>query len=136
MKRGFSLSGVLVLSLVLAMASLGCVERTVPIQDYGNSTEGYSKKFSADQIGNAIVRAGGAIGWRMDKTSPGLITATVINRGHTVTVEIPYTGSGYSIKYRDSSNMMAQDGKIHRNYNRWVDRLNRNIMAEIGKIGQ
>jgi hypothetical protein len=46
-------------------------------------------------------------------------------------VAIPYDQRQYTIKYHSSTNMLEKEGTIHRNYNRWVERLDRNIAAEI-----
>ena len=90
---------------------------------------------SADQIRDAIIRAGTGIGWQMTVEGPGAIVGFLQNRSHTVTVDIPYSTDGYAIKYRTSTNMNAGDGKIHPNYNRRVDRLSRNILAETPRPG-
>ena len=121
-----------ILILVLTTFSFGC-KRTVPIQDFGNSGLTANSKLTANQVRDAIVRAGASIGWKMNTVSPGLVTASWVTRSHSVTVDIPYTADKYTIKYRESSNLLAEGGQIHSNYNRWVDRLNRNIAAEIRK---
>ena len=121
-----------ILILVLTSVSFGC-KRTVPIQDYGNSGLTANSKLTANQVRDAIVRAGTSIGWKMNAASPGLVTASWMTRSHSVTVDIPYTANEYTIKYRESTNLNAKNGEIHSNYNRWVDRLNRNIAAEIRK---
>ena len=122
-----------VLILVLAFASMGC-KRTAPVQDYGNTGLSSSDNLTANQVGDAIVRAGASIGWKMDNVTSDLIMATWTARGHSVTVDIPYTANEYTIKYRDSSNMNAKDGMIHSSYGRWVERLKHNIDAEISKL--
>ena len=132
MKRNVLVLTVLVLAL--AFMSVGC-KRTVPIQDYGNSGLSSYGKLSANQVADAIVRGGSSIGWNMSKVSPGLVTATWTARDHSVTVDIPYTAQAYTIKYNSSTNFLDDGtGQIHRNYPRWIERLNRNITAEIAKL--
>ena len=132
MKRFLLVPAVLVLTaLVFAFASPGHAARSVPIQSYGNANLSTYGVFTAAQVGNAIISAGASIGWQMNKVSPELITATVMERGHSVTVDIQYSAKEYTIKYRDSVNMRAEGGKIHSSYNRWVERLQRNIDAQI-----
>jgi len=134
MNRTFFVPTVLVLVFVLAFASLAH-SRAVPIQQYGHS--GLSAtygKLTADQVDNAIMRAGLAKGWQMHKLSPGTIAGTLVVRNHSVTVHISYTNDGYSIKYHDSVNMKARGGMIHSSYNRWVEDLNRRIVTEIGQM--
>jgi hypothetical protein len=48
-------------------------------------------------------------------------------------VEIPYSASKYSIVYKSSENLDEADGKIHRNYNGWVQNLDRAIRTEIAR---
>jgi len=133
MKRYVLAPTVLVLAvLVFAFASPGHAARSVPIQTYGNANLSSYGKLTADQVGDAIIRGGASIGWQMSKVSPGLITATVTGgRNSSATVEIQYSAQEYTIKYRDSINMKAQGGTIISTYNRWVERLQRNIDAQI-----
>ena len=126
---------VLVLAvLVFAFASPGLAARNAPIQSYGNANLSSYGAFTAAQVGDAIIRGGASIGWQMNKVSPELITATVTERRHSVTVEIQYSAKEYTIRYRDSVNMRAEGGTIHSSYHRWVERLQRNIDAEIMRI--
>ena len=49
--------------------------------------------------------------------------------------KIPYNNNYYSIIYLNSVNLKASDGKIHRNYNRWVNNLNVDIQRAIALLG-
>ena len=135
MKRCILVPTVLVLAVfVCAFATPGHAARNVPIQSFGNANLSAYGKFSPAQVGDAIIQGGASIGWQMHKVSPGLISATVIERSHKVTVDIRYSAHEYSINYRDSVNMRAEDGTIHSSYVRWVQRLQRNIDAAIMRI--
>ena len=124
---------ILVLALlVLASGSVGC-KRTAPIQSYGNASVSAYGNLSAGQVRDAIVRGASNIGWSIESDNPGLLTAKWTAREHIVTVDIPYSSSSYTIRYKSSVNMLAEGGEIHRNYNRWVERLQRNINAELAK---
>jgi hypothetical protein len=48
---------------------------------------------------------------------------------HVVTSKITYDDDSFSIDYVSSSNMRydAEDGTIHRNYNRWVANLHSDL---------
>ena len=52
-------------------------------------------------------------------------------RAHTAVVEIPYSSSTYSIKYRSSVNLKESGGNIHKNYNGWIQNLTRGINAQL-----
>ena len=118
--------------LILAFGSMGC-KRTVPIQSYGNASVASYGNLNSSQVRDAIVRGASNIGWAIESDSPGLLTAKLATRQHTVIVEIPYSTSSYTIRYKSSINMLAEGGEIHRNYNRWVERLHRHINAELAK---
>lgn len=121
------------LVVVLCVMSLGCRKRA-PITEPSNLSLSAYGTFTQEQVRDAILRGGTNIGWQMREEKPGVVLGTWIARSHNVTVEIPYTDKGYTIKYRSSVNMREGQGTIHPNYNRWVDRLNRNIAAEVGRI--
>ncbi|MDR0454687.1 MAG: hypothetical protein LBH05_07755 [Deferribacteraceae bacterium] len=84
-------------------------------------------------IEQAILNASSAIGWQAIKESEGNIKAVLRNRNHMVAVNIKYTESGYSIAYADSVNLRynPKQNSIHRNYNKWVVRLNKWILFYI-----
>lgn len=93
-------------------------------------------QLSADAVQKAILAACSQRGWHATNVSPGLIEARIVVRGkHTVVVDIPYTAEKYSIKYKSSSNMeyQADKGKIHPNYNKWVNLLNNDINIQLAK---
>ena len=46
-------------------------------------------------------------------------------------MQIPYSATSYGIVYRSSINLQESGGKIHRNYNGWVQNLNRGINAQL-----
>jgi hypothetical protein len=52
-------------------------------------------------------------------------------RSHVATVDIYFGTTSYSIIYKDSVNLDYKDGRIHRNYNKWVQNLNSDIQSKI-----
>jgi hypothetical protein len=122
--------------LVLVMALCFAAEGWCRIVDTLEPTTPIHNKLTLAQVRDAILRGGTNINWQMREEKPGEILGTVNQRQHSVTVRILYSQKQYSIKYHSSVNMKAGAGTIHSNYNRWVERLNRNIAAEIGKAGQ
>ena len=124
---------VLFLVLALTLVSVGC-KRTVPIEQRGNHALSAYGKLTNNQVRDAIIRGGAGIGWEMQEERPGLVVGVWKARDHSVTVEIPYSTQEYVIKYRTSTNLRAENGQIHSNYNRWIERLNRHITAEIDSI--
>ncbi|HSV70365.1 MAG TPA: hypothetical protein VLI72_09650 [Methylibium sp.] len=89
------------------------------------------KPLSQEHVRSAIVRAGAALGWQMKDERPNLLVGTLQLRSHTAVVEIPYSPSAYSIKYRSSVDLNEKDGQIHKNYNGWIQNLTRGITAQL-----
>ena len=100
---------------------------------YNPSTPVRNKNIT--QIEDAIYKVCAKIGWKAQKISDGTIEATLYTREHIAIVHILYAENGYTIKYFDSTklNYSEKNGTIHGNYNRWVDRLDRNIAAALAE---
>lgn len=118
-------------ALVLAVAAAGCTTAPVMNVDKAAVTSANGKPLTQDQVRSAIVRAGSTLGWQMKDEGPSMLVATLQLRTHTAVVEIPYSTSTYSIKYRSSLNLDEADGKIHKNYNGWIQNLTRGINAQL-----
>lgn len=120
--------------LLLAVAFVvlaGCT--VVPIRNINDApaTAGSGKALTADQVRNAIVGAGNGLGWTMTPAAPGLVTGRIALRGHTAQIDVRYTATTYSITYKDSTNLDFKDGQIHKNYNGWIENLNRDIRGNL-----
>jgi hypothetical protein len=118
-------------ALTVVFALAGC--NTVPILnvDSAAATNAAGKALTRDQVRGAIVRAGAALGWQMKDEGADSLTGTIQLRNHTAIVEIPYSSAGYSIRYRSSVNLEEAGGKIHKNYNGWIQNLTRGINAQL-----
>ncbi len=102
--------------------------------DYPQTVENKYSVASANVLREAILRAGMVMGWNMTDEAPGVINATLEMRDrHMIATKIQYSASGYSIFYAGSQNMnySAKDGKINKNYNRWVKNLSKAIREEL-----
>jgi len=124
MKNIFKL---VILSLLILLFT-GCA-RTLPIHDVENQAVNY--KLSIDKVEKAILQAGIDKGWVMSVVEPGRIKAYVLVRHHKAEVVITYDEKSYSITYEDSLNLLYENGKIHRNYNKWVALLDRQIQLNL-----
>ena len=112
---------------VFVGALAGCA-RTAPIAQVHSIV---STSHTADQVKTAILKAGQKRDWIMTETGPGMIKGRLQSRDHSVQVSIPYTATSYSINYENSLNLKAADGKIHKNYNRWVNNLDHDIQLNL-----
>lgn len=120
------------LLFAVALAALaGCT--SAPIRNVADApiVTGSGKPATADQVRAAIVRAGTNLGWSMAPANPGLVVGRIALRGHTATIDVRYTPTTYSIQYKESTNLDYKDGQIHRNYNGWVENLDRDIRGQL-----
>lgn len=117
----------------LALAACQTVVPVYTVNDAVISTPS-GKHLTAGQVRSAIITAGTALGWHVADAGPGRLEATLHLRTHTAVVEIPYGAAKYSILYRSSEDLQAADGKIHKNYNGWVQNLDRQIRTEISRL--
>ena len=118
--------------LVVAVVALaGCTQ--APIRNVPDAAvvTGTGKAATPQEVRAAIVRAGSNLGWAMTPTDPGLVNGRPALRGHVAVVEVRYTAQNYSIACKESSNLDYKDGQIHKNYNRWIENLNRDIRANL-----
>lgn len=84
------------------------------------------------QMQTAIVTGLQKRQWTVQVVTPSEIQASITVRGrHHAEVTIPYSTAQYRINYRDSWGLDYKDGKIHRNYNRWISMVNDNILREL-----
>ncbi|PWC20035.1 hypothetical protein DDT52_11845 [Brenneria roseae subsp. roseae] len=115
------------LGLACVLAVTGCA-RTAPV---ANVTKTIAAQQTADQVKRAILQAGLEREWVMVPVSPGVINGHLDQRGHIADIRITYSQTSYSINYVSSQNLMAGGGKIHRNYNRWINNLDREIQLKL-----
>jgi hypothetical protein len=106
---------------------------TQPIRNVTNApvVTGSGKAATADQVRAAIVGAGTGLGWTMTPSEPGLVVGRLTLRGHTAVIDVRYTPKSYSIQYKDSIELNYKDGQIHRNYNGWIENLDRDIRGNL-----
>jgi hypothetical protein len=117
--------------IAIALVAAGC--KTVPVRNIVDSPVMIpAGQTSSDaKVEEAILRAGSGLGWVMKKEKAGLIVGTLNLRTHMAVVDIPYSSKNYSILYKSSVNLDAQDGQIHSNYNGWVENLDKAIKAQL-----
>ena len=128
MKLGLALT----LSLLLAFVA-ACTSR--PIMNVNDAPVVTSGKAATPQdVERAIVRAGNQLGWVMTPVRPGLVSGRLDLRTHIAVVDVPYDAKSYSIKYKDSTNLNMDGANIHKNYNGWIENLNRDIRANLMAI--
>ena len=122
--------------LIIAAAALfltACTTR--PIYNVSQAPISASKASpSMDEIQKAIVRAGIALGWQMTPDRPGHVLGRIALRNHVAVVDIDYNQTSYSIKYKESTNLDYNGAQIHKNYNGWVQNLDKAIRTELMRL--
>lgn len=125
------MTNLLKLSVILLLGVMvGCVK--VPIRNMEDIpiSSSAGRTVSLDDICSSIVRAGVELGWEMKVEGSNQLLATLKVREHVTIIDIFYTATTYSIKYRSSTNLGEQYGKIHRNYITWISQLSKKINAQ------
>ena len=119
----------LALVFLLALSISGC-NRTLVVHNVEAQVINHS--VTANQVEKAILKAGIEKGWSMTVRQPGIIDAYILVREkHRAVIQIDYDEKEYSIMYKDSENLLYEDGKIHRNYNKWIILLDQKIQANL-----
>ncbi len=126
---------VLAFALAVMVMVSGCM-RMAPLVNVTDSavTTGSEKSASLKELGEAVIRAGGALGWRMQRVKPGHIVGTLFLRSHMAAVDITFNEDIYSIIYKNSSNLKYDGAEIHRDYNSWVKKLDDSINSQFSML--
>jgi len=131
------MSKALVIAIAIATALLAvsaCVQQPIyQVQDAQVVTTS-GKALTPAQVRQAIVTAGTALGWSVVEAQPGKLEGTLNLRTHTAVVDIPYSASAYSIVFKRGDNLNVEGDKIHKNYNGWVQNLDRGIRTELSRL--
>lgn len=95
-----------------------------------------ANQVSEEKMKTVIINALQKREWTVQRLSPQLVQAEInVRNQYYAAIDIRYTRNNYAITYRDSRDLGYKDGKIHRNYNRWVSMLDRDIMAALRSVG-
>ena len=115
------------------LTSAGCTSKPVLNTQHDLPA---SAQVSEEKVKQVIVAALQKREWTVLRQSPQLVQAEITVRNqYYAAIDIRYTRNSYAITYRDSRDLGYKDGKIHRNYNRWVSMLDRDIMAGLRNYG-
>jgi hypothetical protein len=123
------LLGVLMAVSVLAVA--GCTTAAIYNVENAPVMVPPGKTVTMNDVQTAILRAGGALGWQITPDTPGHLTGRLALRTHVAVVDIAHDTNSYSIRYRESTNLQAEGGMIHKNYNGWIQNLEKGIRTQL-----
>jgi hypothetical protein len=125
----------------LAAAALvfvvGCAT-TQPIHNVQNAplVLPSGKSLTMSDVSKAITQAGTSLGWQMEAAGPGRLAGRLALRSHIAVIDVEHNTKSYSIKYRDSTNLDARDGMIHKAYNVWIENLDKAIRNQMQMVAR
>ena len=121
-------------ALAAAVLAAGCT--SAPIYNVEGAPAGTlsGQQLTPEQVRGAIVAAGSNLGWYVVDAGPGKLEGRLYLRSHTAIVEIPYSATRYSIELKTTYNLDEGWGWVHRNYNSWVQNLDRNIQTQLSRL--
>jgi hypothetical protein len=128
MLRG-TLKAVLTTTVILLV---GCT--TQPVYDVNQAPIATARQPSMADVEQAIRLAGASLGWQMVPKGPGQMEGTLNLRTHRAVVDVRYDTKNYSIKYKDSSNLNYDGSNIHKNYNGWIQNLDKAIRSGLSAL--
>jgi hypothetical protein len=120
----FSKVSIVAISLALLV---GC--GTAPVRNVDSAM--IASETSIANVEKAIVRAGSGLGWMMSKKADGHIVGKLALRKHLAVIDVTFNKSSYSIEYVNSENLDYSGGKIHTNYNGWIENLEKAINIQL-----
>ena len=124
----------LAIIMILAMGVIQISEASTVQLEREITTDIPGGDYTADQIEKAIYYAAKDRGWIPVKLKGrNIVECTLIARGHTLTVDIIYGASKFTIQYKSSNNLKYNPIKntIHSKYKYWTNNLKIDILQHI-----
>ncbi|MEG3767551.1 hypothetical protein [Alteromonas sp. 14N.309.X.WAT.G.H12] len=90
----------------------------------------FSQTLTRVQAKHAIEQALKYKRWGVVSANEQEVIGEIYVRSHYAKIRIPYSSTGFSIRYVDSKNLDydSDDNEIHRNYNKWVALLEAEVL--------
>lgn len=123
--------------IVIAFLSVlfsGCTSHPVMnVYDHPVPDRLDGKAQTMDTVAKGILAGCMDKGWVCKEVAPGKIDASLALRKHRAFVEINFDTDSYGIVYKNSSMLdyNARRNTIHRNYNNWINNLDRAIAKNL-----
>jgi hypothetical protein len=122
-----------VVVLLIAGLALGAC-RGAPVYNVSSATMATPPAATMEQVTTAIKQAGASKGWQMIDKGPGELEGRLNLRTHVAVVSITFDTKQFSIFYKDSADLAYDGTTIHKNYNGWVQNLERAILVQSAAI--
>lgn len=127
-KRALVILAILTAAAVLAPTALDVAQaKSNVVEDIQNEPLPPGASFA--QVEQAVLSALTTRGWQLLKRSSGSVDAQYARRDFSVTINVSYTASAFSVTYKDSNGLRydPESRTIHQNYNRWINNLRLDI---------
>jgi hypothetical protein len=139
MVKSYRMYPILRTSIFIILISLGLIacSRTVAIQSPSFSISSTSTSKVEKAIKLALVQRGWSV---VSQTRDEIIAEYEKGHKHTVEISIKYSRKEVTISYRGSSGLLygvsprSGEPVIHKNYNRWVTFLSRDIQRNLSVL--
>jgi hypothetical protein len=115
--------------LSLSVGACGRVQPIYTVQDH--PLPAASHNLTSDQVTHVIIQMAQANGWLVDRLGPNELRATQKWRDHSATVLISHDDKSFSIRNESSTNLLQDNGNIHRAYNERVRKLEAAIERQL-----
>lgn len=121
----------LLLSLLVCATVSRPVHALEPVFDIVDAEIVSSTPKTLESVKKAIIAGASKRKWRLKEVGPGHLEAQIYVRKHEAKVDIVFTDSNYSITYKETVNLKYNNGKIHKNYNKWIRLLDIEIQKSL-----
>jgi hypothetical protein len=127
----------LILILPIIALCLTCCRRQ---QEVYNVTDhplpDQAQDMSSSEIARIIKQTASNRGWECNNYGSNTVRCRMNRRGHSAVMDVLYTKRSFSIKHISTNNMMEDDGtKVHRNYNKWIRKMEKELVQALNKRG-
>ena len=117
-------------TLIMITAIAGCTSAPIMNVTDARMTAASGKALTHEQVRGAIVRAAGALGWKMADEGPNMLIGTLrfatIQRWSRFLTRPLVTASSIALV-----SIWTKGVNIHKNYNGWIQNLTPDINAEL-----
>jgi hypothetical protein len=123
--------------LLLCVPSLSFGAREEPIYD---ATIRVPAAVKMEDVARAIKSGLVAREWTVQREENGVIEAKLFVRSHTADIRIPFDKEYVNFQYVSSTNLLFDEKHgikyIHRNYNKWIKLLERDITSKLALLNR
>jgi len=117
----------------IALSTLACATQEAVLSPSNVAVASQSSSLGDAEVGKRIAKAAAGRSWTCANAGTNVLNCTLNVRTHQAVIDIKYNNKDYSISYVSSKNLTYKDGTIHRNYNKWIKLLERDINKELSK---